>query len=133
MKLTITNFGPVKGKQNYTIDLSKDFTLVTGGNGLGKTYLGYIIYGLIKRIHEPFFTKNPVEVFGGEEMFRLKKGNSISVDLTFDKVKVFIDTLIDSYKDSIHIFMGIDKRSASTLFKDLSIEFLILKINMIIF
>lgn len=124
MKLTVTNFGPVKGKQNYTIDLSKDFTLVTGGNGLGKTYLGYIIYGLVKRINDPFFTKNPADVFGGVEMFRLTKGNPILFDLTLDKVKVFIDSLIDSYKDSIHIYMGIDKRSASTLFKDLSIEFL---------
>ncbi|MEI6138625.1 MAG: AAA family ATPase [Mariniphaga sp.] len=125
MKLTITNFGPVKGKQNYTIDLSKDFTLVTGGNGLGKTYLGYIIYGLIKRINNYFYTKNPSSFFGGaSDIIKLSKDNPLSFDLTFDKVKIFIDTLIDSYKESIHVFLGIDKQSASTLFKDLSIEIL---------
>ena len=119
MKLTITNFGPVKGKQNYTIDLSKDFTLVTGGNGLGKTYLGYIIYGLIKRLTNYFYTKNPSSFFGGaSDIIKLSKDNPLSFDLTFDKVKIFIDTLIDSYKESIHVFLGIDKQSASTLFKD---------------
>ena len=124
MKLTITNFGPVKGKQNYTIDLSKDFTLVTGGNGLGKTYLGYIVYGLIKRINNNFLTTNPDGISGELERIKLIKEIPLSYDLTFDKVKVFTNKLIDSYKESIHIFMGIDKRTANMLFKDLSIEIL---------
>ena len=122
MKLTITNFGPVKGKQNYTIDLSKDFTLVTGGNGLGKTYLGYIVYGLIKRINNNFLTTNPDGISGELERIKLIKEIPLSYDLTFDKVKVFTNKLIDSYKESIHIFMGIDKRTANMLFKDLSYD-----------
>ena len=124
MKLTITNFGPVKGKQNYTIDLNKDFTLVTGGNGLGKTYLGYLIYGLIKRINDPFFFKITEEVLGGLEIIRFTSKNPLSFDFTFDKVKFYVDRLLESYKESLHIFMGVDKQISSSIFKDLSIEFL---------
>ncbi|MCK9639587.1 MAG: ATP-binding protein [Prolixibacteraceae bacterium] len=124
MKLTINNFGPVKGKQNYQIDLSKDFTLVTGGNGLGKTYLGYIIYGLIKRINEPFSRKNLSDIFGDIESTKLSKDNPISFDLSFENVRSLLDSLVISYKESIHVYMGIDRHSANMLFKDLSIEFL---------
>lgn len=123
MKLTINNFGPIRGKQNYHIDLSKDFTLVTGGNGLGKTYLGYILYGLIKRINDPLFIQNPGNIFGNLETIKLTKDNPISFDLSFDNVKEFLDTLVNTYKESVNIYMGIDKRSANMLFKDLSIEF----------
>jgi hypothetical protein len=106
MKLTITNFGPVKGKQKYTIDLSKDFTLVTGGNGLGKTYLGYIVYGLIKSLNSPstFPNKNSDNVLFGElKKIIITKENLVSFDLTLDKVKVFIDELINSYMQNINI------------------------------
>ena len=112
MKLTISNFGPVKGTQDYQLDFKKDFTLVTGANGLGKTYLGYLVYGLIKRINlQPLPPR----------LFKELTENSKSIDLNFDRIKEYFETLIKAYKDDIHIYMGIDRQSAEMIFKDLNV------------
>ena len=46
MKIKISNLGAVK---EGTIDLTKRINLFCGHNGTGKTYLAYVIYGLLMR------------------------------------------------------------------------------------
>ena len=45
MKLRCKEFGPIK---DGTIDLDKDLIILCGRNNSGKTYLSYLIYGLLK-------------------------------------------------------------------------------------
>ena len=122
MKLTINNFGPVKGKQYYTIDLSKNFTLVTGGNGLGKTYLGYILYGFIKRFKDSQFITSSSNTFKNPNIIVTSIEKQIDVTISKSDIESYTNSIIEFYKKNIHIYMGIDKRSADMLFKDLSID-----------
>lgn len=122
MKLTINNFGPVKGKQDYTIDLSKNFTLVTGGNGLGKTYLGYILYGFIKRFKDSQFITSSSNTFKNPNIIVTSIEKQIDVTISKSDIESYTNSIIEFYKKNIHIYMGIDKRSADMLFKDLSID-----------
>jgi energy-coupling factor transporter ATP-binding protein EcfA2 len=127
MKLSINNFGPVKGKQNYSIDLSKSFTLVTGANGLGKTYLGYIIYAIVKRINNPIYLEITDRMLSALELDNFENGIDITIEFTEEKLNNFVNVLLDGYKENIHTYMGIDRKSANMLFKDLEINFLNVK------
>jgi predicted ATPase len=44
MKLSVENLGAIK---NGTIDLSKKLNVFCGPNGTGKTYMAYVVYGLL--------------------------------------------------------------------------------------
>lgn len=122
MKLTINNFGPVRGKQNYIIDLNKEFSLITGGNGLGKTYLGYILYGLIKRFKAPMPNVLLDFIFNNSIITENISRNIISIEISSSNLQDCINKIIESYKNNIHIYMGIDRKSADMLLKDLSID-----------
>ncbi|MDC1106978.1 AAA family ATPase [Prolixibacteraceae bacterium] len=123
MKLVINNFGPVRGKQDYVIDLRKDFSLITGGNGLGKTYLGYLLFGLIKKLKEVFFAENSLLKIKFD-IDALLSGEMVVTSITRDCFDRFIDQLLAQYKADIHQTMGVNRRSADALFNDLTIEIL---------
>jgi hypothetical protein len=75
MKITITNFGPIK---KFEIDLAKDLFMIYGKNNIGKSYAMSVVYLIIKHFSsfsdhsEPFFIRREMESDNSD----LKKGNA---------------------------------------------------------
>lgn len=122
MKLKITNFGPVRGEQDYEIDLQKNFTLVTGGNGLGKTYLGYIVYGIVKRLSSRIKFVKPI-FLDKDQIEKLFKEKRIKIKLSEEKFKWFIEEAIARYLKKIGMIWGIEKELSDIIFKAIKIDF----------
>jgi len=123
MDISINNFGPVRGKQNYSIDLEKNITLVTGGNGLGKTYLGYIVYSFIRNLKNPL---SPITEFDFciDNIDKLLPEEKLNINIDKSLLERYFDSISDLFKDNIHKEMGIDKRSAEMIFSNLKISLL---------
>ena len=75
MKITITNFGPIK---KFEIDLAKDLFMIYGKNNIGKSYAMSVVYLIIKHFSsfsdhaEPFLIRREMESDNSD----LKKGNA---------------------------------------------------------
>lgn len=121
MKFRINNFGPVRGKQEYIIDLEKDITLITGENGLGKTYLGYIFYGLIK-VFSSFNFFDIIDQIWVKFIAKEIDNNYAYLIFNFDLFNEYIDKYLQHFKENININMGIDKKTSTSIFKDIEIE-----------
>ena len=87
MKLLIENWGPIASAE---IDLSKPLIVFTGPNGTGKTYISYLLYGLMSSVGAiPYsiiqqkLDKRLYEVFHGDE---LEKGLPVQVEINPSQV-----------------------------------------------
>ena len=112
MEIHVNNLGAIK---EGTFDLTKRFSIFCGPNGTGKTYLAYVIYGLLKRkIHIPGKEKL------AETLVNKKKA---SMEIDFSKLAKYRDNLISATKRDIDEIFGIGESDAMRIFKDFSCTF----------
>ena len=82
MKLLIENWGPIVSAE---IDLAKPLIVFTGPNGTGKTYISYLLYGLMSSVGAIPYSiiqrendKRYYEIFHGDD---LEKGLPVQVEV----------------------------------------------------
>lgn len=123
MKLKVNNFGPVRGKQDYEIDLAKGFTIVTGRNGLGKTYLGYIVYGFIKHIRAFDFSRESIRslfIFN-EKQEESGFSNLHSVEISKEDLISVLTEIITEFKQNFYLKLGIERSVFDSIFAELEL------------
>ncbi|PWJ42243.1 AAA family ATPase [Sediminitomix flava] len=118
MKVRINNFGPVRGKQNYVIDLSKQLTIVTGGNGLGKTYLGYMVYGLLKRFSEITLNDNRYIL----DKWIEKDKSYYYLTLSPSRFQKVLNMIFNVFYEDLPALLGVDRKTADMIFNQLGIQ-----------
>ncbi len=111
MKIKISNLGAIK---EGTIDLTKRINLFCGHNGTGKTYLAYVIYGLLMRND---YVDNNFEII--EKLFTDHK---ITTDIDFESVFSFKQKKLDYTKTSLDDIFGIYSSDTDILFPKFNIE-----------
>ena len=85
MKIHIKELGAVK---EGTIDLSKKLNVFCGPNGTGKTYMAYVIYGLLK---------SQMHVGANEELVKeLIEKRKTNYNLDFDALNKYRKSIIDN-------------------------------------
>lgn len=114
MKLKVSNLGAIKEGE---IDLSQRFIVFCGPNGTGKTYLSYVIFGLLKRrLH-----------IQGDEVFAEKLINEKDavLDIDFDKLFAYRKSMITSTETSVDELFGLGETESRKIFSDFHCEFTI--------
>ena len=112
MEIKVNNLGAIK---EGAFDLTKRFSIFCGPNGTGKTYLAYVIYGLLKRkIHIPGKEKL------AETLVNKKKA---SMEIDFAKLSKYRENLISATKSNIDEIFGIGESDAMKIFKDFNCTF----------
>ena len=112
MEIKVNNLGAIK---EGTYDLTKRFSIFCGPNGTGKTYLAYVIYGLLKRkIHIPGKEKL------AETLVNKKKA---SMEIDFSKLAKYRESLISTTVRNIDELFGIGESDAMRIFKDFVCSF----------
>lgn len=112
MKINIKELGAVK---EGTIDLSKKLNVFCGPNGTGKTYMAYVIYGLLKsQIH-----------IGSDEALAKelidKKRTNYSIN--FIALNDYRKNILDNFKDDFDSLFGIGEDLAKQYFEKTEISF----------
>lgn len=112
MEIKVNNLGAIK---EGAFDLTKRFSIFCGPNGTGKTYLAYVIYGLLKRkIHVPGKEKL------AETLVNKKKA---SMEIDFPKLAKYRESLISTTVRNIDELFGIGESDAMRIFKDFVCSF----------
>ncbi len=112
MNLYIKELGAIK---EGTIDLSKKLNVFCGPNGTGKTYMAYVIYGLLKsQMHI-----GTDEVLAKELIEKRKTNYSIN----FDALNKYRKSIIDNFKDDFDSLFGIGEDLAKQYFENTEIAF----------
>jgi predicted ATPase len=112
MKIHIKELGAVK---EGTIDLSKKLNLFCGPNGTGKTYMAYVIYGLLKsQLHI-----GADEVFAKELIEKRKTNYSIN----FEALNKYRTSIIENFKEDFDSLFGIGEDLAKQYFANTEITF----------
>lgn len=110
MKITITNFGPIK---KFHYDLTKDIIVTFGDNNIGKSYAMQVVYLLLKNLTEytGFYTA----------FYRYSYSNQLRYSTHhFDKIRKTIEAFSKSSESSLDIKESIN----SMVLFDLSEKFL---------
>lgn len=91
MKINFQEIGAIK---DGTVDLSKRLNVFCGPNGTGKTYISYVIYGLLQtNIHVPYRKDNMIK-----DLIENKKTYyKIDFKIIEDYRKQIVDNLIDDF------------------------------------
>jgi predicted ATPase len=112
MKINIKELGAIKeGK----IDLSKKLNIFCGPNGTGKTYMAYVIYGLLKsQIHV-----GSDEVLA-KELIEKRKTN---YKINFDALSKYRKSILENFKDDFDSLFGIGDDLAKQYFENTEISF----------
>lgn len=112
MEIKVNNLGAIK---EGTFDLTKRFSVFCGPNGTGKTYLAYVIYGLLKRkIHIP----------GKEKLSEtLVNKRKAIMEIDFPKLVKYRESLISATIRNIDELFGIGESDATRIFKDFGCSF----------
>ena len=114
MKLKVNNLGAIKEGE---IDLSQKLIVFCGPNGTGKTYLSYVIYGLLKR---------RLHIQGDEDFAeRLINEKNIVLEIDFEKLFQYRNNMIRSVETSLDELFGIGESEVQKIFKDFHCEFTI--------
>lgn len=112
MKINIKELGAVK---EGTIDLSKKLNVFCGPNGTGKTYMAYVIYGLLK---------SQIHIGSDEalakELIEKRKTNYI---INFKALNAYRKNIIDNFKDNFDSLFGIGVDLAKQYFEKTEISF----------
>ena len=114
MKLKVTNLGAIKEGE---IDLSQKFIVFCGPNGTGKTYLSYVIFGLLKRRFH----------IQGKQKFaeKLLNEKKTSMEIDFEKLFQYRKSMISGTESSLDALFGIGESESKKIFKDFHCEFTI--------
>lgn len=115
MIFSIKNLGPIKEAK---IDLSPKLILFTGPNNSGKTYLAFLIYGLIKRANS-FLIDKTIQIDIGDLRNRV---NGMDIPIDFEKLWEHKKDKIGILKYYLGNIFGISKEEAEVLFKDFKIQ-----------
>ena len=111
MKIKVSNLGVIS---EGTIDLSKKINLFCGPNGTGKTYLTYVIYGLLR---------NKLRLGDNNELAdRLFANRSITIDIDFDSILEYKKSLLDLTKKTLPETFGIGEDESGKLFSGFKIK-----------
>lgn len=112
MKIQIKDLGAIK---EGTFDFSKKLNIFCGPNGTGKTYVAYVIYGLIKsQIHYKIEEK----LING-----LIDNKKVSYVINFDLLNEYRDNLLENFKDEFDSLFGIGEQLAEQFFAEANILF----------
>lgn len=109
MRFLIENWGPIERAE---IDLSKPLIVLTGPNGTGKTYMSYLVYGLVASFG--FFPYLMMKKGNGQHIMSIfsadliEKGKSVEVELNPSQLfQLFEDILTNKWKELVE-FLNID-------------------------
>lgn len=112
MKIHIKELGAIK---EGTIDLSKKMNVFCGPNGTGKTYMAYVIYGLLKsQIHI-----GPNEKLAKELIEKRKT----KYEINFDTLHKYRNDIIENFKEDFDSLFGIGEDLAKQYFETTEISF----------
>lgn len=111
MKIKVSNLGAIK---EGTIDLTKRINLFCGHNGTGKTYLAYVIYGLLMR--NDYVDEN------SEIIEKLFTEHKITIDIDFPYIFSFKQKIFNYTKASLDDIFGISPIDMDILFSVFNIE-----------
>lgn len=112
MKINIKELGAIK---EGTIDLSKKLNIFCGPNGTGKTYMAYVIYGLLKsQMHV-----GTDEVLA-KELIEKRKTN---YKINFDALNKYRKSILENFKDDFDSLFGIGEDLAKQYFENTEISF----------
>lgn len=112
MKINIKELGAIK---EGTIDLSKKLNVFCGPNGTGKTYMAYVIYGLLKsQMHV-----GTDEVLA-KELIEKRKTN---YKINFDALNRYRKSILENFKDDFDSLFGIGEDLAKQYFEQTQISF----------
>jgi predicted ATPase len=111
MKIKVSNLGIIS---EGTIDLSKKISLFCGQNGTGKTYLAYVIYGLLKN-RLRFDEDNEI-------VDKLIENSRVTINIDFQSIFDFKQSMFARTKNSLSDFFGIGEDDSKKLFPKFKIE-----------
>jgi len=112
MKINIKELGAIK---EGTIDLSKKLNVFCGPNGTGKTYMAYVIYGLLKsQMH--IGTDQAL----AKELIEKRKTN---YKINFDALNKYRKSILENFKDDFDSLFGIGEDLAKQYFENTEITF----------
>lgn len=112
MKIKVENLGVIKRGE---VDLSKRINVFCGPNGTGKTYMAYVIYGLLdSRIH---YRPDP------ELARELVNKKNVNIDIDYRKLFELRNAMVKSCKVNLDSLFGIGADVAEEYFKNSVIEF----------
>jgi len=114
MRLKVNNLGAIREGE---VDLSQKFIVFCGPNGTGKTYLSYVIYGLLKRkLH-----------IQGKQKFAEKLINEkkTSLEIDFEKLFQYRKQMISAAQNNVDELFGIGESESHKILKDFQCEFII--------
>jgi energy-coupling factor transporter ATP-binding protein EcfA2 len=113
MKIQIKELGAIK---DGTIDLSKKLNLFCGPNGTGKTYMAYVVYGLMKaQIHVG------VNRELASELIEKKK---LLYTIEFGALDKYREDLLENFKGELDELFGIGQVLAKQYFEETKIDFI---------
>lgn len=112
MKIHVSQLGAIK---EGTIDLSKRLNVFCGPNGTGKTYMAYVIYGLLK---SKIFIKDKNNL--AEELI---KNSKTTYAIDFEMIREYRIDIIENLKNDIDGLFGISQESATLFFESIKVDF----------
>ncbi len=120
MIFSVKNLGPIKEAK---IDLSPKLILFTGPNNSGKTYLAFLIYGLIKRVNSITFNESiHIDISKLHSNSRTESQRKLIVPIDFKKLWEYKNAKTNNLKNELGSIFGISKEEAEGLFKDFEIQ-----------
>lgn len=114
MKVEISNLGAIR---KAVVDLDKPFTLFCGPNSTGKTYLSYLIYGILEN------SNNVVSRVLDEVQENFSKDKEFV--LTREFVENYIADFSANIKGKLGIIFGIGNSAVNELFSQFDLAFIL--------
>ena len=114
MRVEISNLGAIR---KAVVDLDKPFTLFCGPNSTGKTYLSYLIYGILEN------SNNVVSRVLDEVQENFSKDKEFV--LTREFVENYIADFSANIKGKLGIIFGIGNSAVNELFSQFDLVFIL--------
>jgi predicted ATPase len=112
MKIQVKELGAIK---EGTIDLSKKLNIFCGPNGTGKTYMAYVMYGLLK---------SSIHVGSNRELAtELIDKKVIDYNIDFEALNEYRIKLLENFKEELDGLFGIGQDLAKEYFGETQINF----------
>lgn len=113
MKIQVKELGAIK---EATIDLSKKLNVFCGPNGTGKTYMAYVVYGLMKaQIHVGVNRELASELIEKKKLF---------YTIEFGALDKYREDLLGNFKGELDELFGIGQVLANQYFEETKIDFI---------